>query len=727
MMMTTIDDDVAAAAAATTTTTTNDQEEEQQPPFRSSHFRLVEETVLAQEQQQPQVDDDDDDDDEKNGKDCNEEIINGISSQQLLHHHHHGDRRQEQDEDSRHRQRRRRFGSSAFTRLSLVSLYNRSEEGARLLSAFHRLVGEDEDEEQILMKKKAPPGLILITGTSGSGKTRLAKTLRDPVEKMGGYFLTAKFDQLQLQQQQQGPSSGQTTVLPTNCSSLISAFTEYATLLAEQRGTSTRMKARRAILECVGEDDVAILTKMIPALATILGKNGDNSTDEDDDIGQASSSSSPQSVPDRSVLPQAKGVVRAQRLGLVFRNFVVSACSLERPIVLLLDDLHWADQRTLDVVSSIVKEDGTEGLVVVATCADPIPNNSRLPATLQEIDGLKHNVASSASSSASSPCSSAVTKIKVSNLEVAAVRGLIADILEFDVVDIDRLAELATLQTGGNPSKIISFLRWLHQTDLLCLVDETWKWIADDVEMTINTREVDDYLVDALEQLQYPVKELLKVSACLGSVLDERLLKAALGDAYSPDALAEAACRGIISRDDPNCPFRFDHDYVQMAAYGLIPPDKRERFHLELGRRLWRRMDANEVGSAYLLTVVSQLSLGKRHIEKKEEQTAVAVLCFHAGTSAARSSDFRTALFYLEFGIDLVALNERCWRDSYDLCLSLYSAAAEMALCNADSEKMNTYIDAILRHARVYTDKIGAYCSRIYRWVGWTNETFTGP
>ena len=53
--------------------------------------------------------------------------------------------------------------------------------------------------EEALQRKLGPdskPGLLLTSGSSGAGKTRLAKRLWQSVEARGGFFVMGKFDQL---------------------------------------------------------------------------------------------------------------------------------------------------------------------------------------------------------------------------------------------------------------------------------------------------------------------------------------------------------------------------------------------------------------------------------------------------------------------------------------------------------------------------------------------------
>lgn len=66
---------------------------------------------------------------------------------------------------------------------------------------------------------------------------------------------------------------------------------------------------------------------------------------------------------------------------------------------------------------------------------------------------------------------------------------------------------------------------------------------------------------------------------------------------------------------------------------------------------------------------------------------------------------------YLKTGIDM--LDEDSWERTYDLTLSLYVEAAEMAYLNSDSRYMNRLVNKVLDRATNLLDKVKVYKIRI--------------
>jgi ABC-type glutathione transport system ATPase component len=105
---------------------------------------------------------------------------------------------------------------------------------------------EIESVEQALerrLKPNAKPELILISGSSGTGKTVLARKLQKPVEEKGGFFVMGKFDQLKR---------------PEPYAPLVAAMTAFAMHILGN-GVEVVAETREAILESVG-DDIGVLT-----------------------------------------------------------------------------------------------------------------------------------------------------------------------------------------------------------------------------------------------------------------------------------------------------------------------------------------------------------------------------------------------------------------------------------------------------------------------------------
>jgi len=537
------------------------------------------------------------------------------------------------------------------------------------------------------------PHFLMITGPSGCGKTRLARSLpcccnEQQEHSCYYYVLSGKFNlRSQLQPYE----------------ALVAAFADLAPAVLARDGAADPLRA--AIAAALSPQEAAVLVNMIPSLKALLNTTTTKTTMESEDQVVSAAAKSIQgehNIQQKPPSAAGDGSDGVQRFVLVFRSFLQAICSLRYPIVLFLDDLHWADACSLDVLRSVVA-DQHAGLFIVGTADD-----SRLWVSSSSLVELLKE--------------SCVT-IRVNNLDRESVGRYVAQALESgedeeDAEDeYDSLVDTLCHQTGGNPLYMKEFLLWLQDAGTLYYNSRKRKWEWDnssiDSSTTHGPRTITDFLKDKVEAspCSEETKEVLKVASCFGSHrCNDRLIEYVLGYAVSPHLKEATSCGFLEAHDDGS--YSFAHDSVQDAVYRLIPESERELYHVEVGRRLWRKLSQEEV-DRYIFLLLAQFDLGRRHITRQKERMKVATLCLHGATKSARATSyFSTAVVCLELGISL--MGDKGWRDNYDLTLALHNAGAEMEMCTANFDRMNMLIDRVVRRGRNPLDKAQALGSRVY-------------
>jgi energy-coupling factor transporter ATP-binding protein EcfA2 len=230
--------------------------------------------------------------------------------------------------------------ASEFRKRLKSCLHQRDAEQEWLADIYRRLVTYGNNKE-----------MILLTGPSGSGKTRLARAALQPLASdSGGYFLWGKFDQLNL-------------ASPAPYTAFGSAFGEFATVVAN-RGEDEVAAVRRAIRDALGSE-ASVLTRMIPGLEPLCGEVQGGRE------GGSSSEGAGDGGPDGQIKTKsADAMQRFQRFVFVFRTFLRTVATPEHPMVLLLDDIHFAVRlpRTLRYCSFLCVYKGDEGVFNFLTC-----------------------------------------------------------------------------------------------------------------------------------------------------------------------------------------------------------------------------------------------------------------------------------------------------------------------------------------------------------------------
>jgi len=485
-------------------------------------------------------------------------------------------------------------------------LYGRDGELAVLRSAFDRVASA------------GTPELALITGPSGVGKSALISVLEASLAPERCLFAAGKFDQYK-------------------------GDVPYATL-AQALQRLVRMTLARS------EEELA---RWRSGLALALGQNGQLFINLVPELELVIGKQPP--VPE---LPPPEAQNRYKRQ--VCRLLGVFA-TRERPLVLVLDDLQWADPATLDLLEYLFADAAAADLLVLGAYRDTaVAPNRELARTIGKLEEM----------------GAAVTRLTLAPLGVADLTRLLAD--TFACVDdqVESVAHIIGDKTGGNPFFVRQLLVALHDDQLVAFdrAARSWTWDALGIASRRATDNVVELTVARLNGLSSATRLALTTLACLGSGASVADVGAALGAEPQAvhEALAEAVKAGVLLRVDGSYSFR--HDRLQQASYELLSPDERARLHLEIGRSLLQRTVVDERESA-VFGIVNQLNRGAAFLSSRAELDELCELNLIAGKRARGSSAYASAHGYFKAG--RAALSAECWDATPGLVFELELHHAE--------------------------------------------------
>ena len=356
-------------------------------------------------------------------------------------------------------------------------LYGRDSELGVLHAAFERA-------------RSGPARLLLVTGAAGVGKTTLLRRLHEPVARAGGHFVVGKFDQL---------------ARDVPYRALIEALSQRLQHLLAEPAQALAIKRQR-LHDALG-DNAAAVAALIPELDLVL--------------------EAPVALP---LLPPAE---TRNRLTLAFQNFVACLATADDPLVVLLDDLQWADDASLQLLQAIFASPAPNHLLLVAAYRDSeVAPGHPLLATLAALQDA----------------GVAVNRIALAPLELAALTRLTADTLHVDAAAAQPLASLLLSKAGGNPLFTIQFLMALHRDGVIRFDAEhaAWSCRLEQAAAAVSTDDLADLLSRKLDRLAPVTQRVLTLAACIGhrfdarslAVVSEQSIEATLSD------LAEAALEG---------------------------------------------------------------------------------------------------------------------------------------------------------------------------------------
>src|ERR687898_1771136 len=234
------------------------------------------------------------------------------------------------------------------------------------------------------------------------------------------------------------------------------------------------------------------------------------------------------------------------------------AAARDRPLVIVLDDLHWADEPSLLLLRFAAKEVGSSGLVILGTYRDvELGRHHPLARVLGDISG-----------------SEASARIPLRGLTVAAVERYIE--MTSGGPAPPGLATAVQEQTDGNPFFVGEIVRLLASEGKL-----TGGGTAAELEIPQGVREV---VGRRLDRLSERTNEALRIAAAIGRDFEAEVV---LRVAEMPmEALETAAKEAIAERlvaDLEDRRFSFSHALVRETLYEELSPAKRSALHERIG------------------------------------------------------------------------------------------------------------------------------------------------
>ncbi|MFG2085044.1 MULTISPECIES: ATP-binding protein [unclassified Spirillospora] len=360
----------------------------------------------------------------------------------------------------------------------------------RVMSAL--LVGRSAELGELEDALAGAPGAVLLGGDAGLGKTRLIREFTRSVEGASG--------------------GGHATVLTGGCLELGSDGLPFAPFTTVLRG----------LVRDIGIDGVAGLVPRgdTGGLARLLPEFGEPESDA------------------------ASGEERA-------RLFEVMLTLLERlaergPVVLVIEDAHWADRSTRDLLAFLIRNLGVAPVLIVVTYrSDELHRTHPLRPLLAGLERVER-----------------VRRLEIAPLSRADVAALVAEILGDEHRQVPPgLVERVAARSEGNPLFIEALLD--DDGTMACELPESLR----------------DLLLAGVQRLPEETQDVLRDASGGGTRIDHALLATVtgLGDSALTRVLRPAVAANVLVVDGDGYAFR--HALIREAVHDDLLPGEHTRLH----------------------------------------------------------------------------------------------------------------------------------------------------
>ncbi len=397
---------------------------------------------------------------------------------------------------------------------------------------------------------KRQPGIVIIEGESGIGKSRLIQALATFWIEQGAHGFVGEYDYRRH-----------------------IAFYPWQSILAELCAISAsapQETRQRQIAACVermqpgppGQIDDA--TQMTAALHRLLGAAAPPSSFTADDSAQVHT----EQHTDEDYLVDAIVQIVCQRLEI-------------EPLLIVIENAHWADNRSIETAMRAAETATVRGLPLLLVIAHR-PLSSQVPEALARL-------------STHTRC----TRLILDPLDAEAGQELLRKLLQVDSIpqellqDVERYAQ-------GQPLFIKEYIRALNEHGALRIENgvvhtpgsRSGIEVSDTVQGIIQTR------VDRLDEA---TRLTLKIAAVIGRLFPLAVLQSIHRNLEAGEDLQaqldHLAALKIIEPEleEPEWVYRFKHQITHEVAYASLLFSQRRELHAEVARwyeQIWLRNDS---------------------------------------------------------------------------------------------------------------------------------------
>lgn len=268
----------------------------------------------------------------------------------------------------------------------------------------------------------------------------------------------------------------------------------------------------------------------------------------------------------RTVAPQ---IWKDQTFAAVSRELLF--LSSVKPMILILEDMHWADSASLALLHYISRVISNEKILVLASF--------RSEELGRDAEGYRHPLVETIQLMGREGL---FKDIKLTNLNKDNVRDIAESMLDGKVSQelVDRLGQ----ESLGNPLFVVEFLRMLSEEKSLIKENNQWQLSVDKLGIP---SKVKDIIVRRIDSLKPEERRILDIASVIGEKFYPDLIGAVLSKGHLE--ILESLNRILKSTSLVRVEgqqFRFDHAKSQEVLYEEITSPLKQEYHKRIAEQI---------------------------------------------------------------------------------------------------------------------------------------------
>ena len=501
---------------------------------------------------------------------------------------------------------------------------------------YSEMVGRNKEldrlELQVMKAINGAGSIVNIIGEAGIGKSRLVAELkkREVMKKVTLF-------------------EGRAISIGRNLSfhPIIDLLKQWARIRADDGEAMAFGKLEAAVRNLYPQDTDEVL----PFIATLMGMK-----------------------PSGRYAERIKGIEGKALEKLILKNVreLLSKTTELTPLVIILEDLHWADTSSLELMESLFRLSETRRILFVNVFRPGYENTVN-----RVIDAIKEKL----------PVY--YVEILIEPLDDQISETLINSILQMSGLHHAVIGQIVR-RTGGNPFFIEEVLRSFIDEGVLIQKNGTFQ-VTEKINTITIPHTIHDVLMARIDRLADETRDLVKIASVIGRNFFYRILSAVATTVKDIDGELSYLKEIQLFREHKRMgevEYIFKHALAQEVAYESILPLKRKDLHLKVAQTI------EKVFSDRLYEFYGMLAY---HYSIAENLAKAEEYLIRAGEEALQSSASNEALHYYQEALNLYL---KKYGDSADSeKIAMFDKNIALALYNRGQfEEAVEYFDKALNY-----------------------------
>jgi serine/threonine protein kinase/tetratricopeptide (TPR) repeat protein len=322
------------------------------------------------------------------------------------------------------------------------------------------------------------------------------------------------------------------------------------------------------------------------------------------------------------------GVLNREQLWDAVLSLYRALSSEQRPLVIVVDDLQWADESTLAFFSFLVRSTSSDPIRLIGIYRLDAASSRGAASTDQLVESLRQL-----------RIEGSVKEIEVGRLDGDESAELVRALFDQQPVSTD-VTKAIFDKTLGHPLFISEVVNLVKHDSIVVRSNGVWQLASKNTELDILPRRVQDVIHQRLSLLEATDRELLEVAAIEGESFTSETVAHCLGwtriSLLKRLQVLESQYR-IVRHGDQG--YSFDHALIRQTLYDAVLPELREEYHRMIADVLVERHSSSPDFASRIATHLMASRQSERAIPYLEQSASRARSAYAMNQALAAYTD----------------------------------------------------------------------------------------